>query len=77
MVEALKKHWEPAFTASPVREDLIGPFLDRHMPEMDNALLQIRTIDNLRFVFKRAKDSAPGPDRPPARAWRGHPQLIM
>eukprot|EP00959_Pyramimonas_sp_CCMP1952_P034935 731571-Pyramimonas_sp.AAC.1 len=49
MVEALKKHWEPAFTASPVREDLIGPFLNRRMPEMDNTLLQIPTFDNLRF----------------------------
>eukprot|EP00959_Pyramimonas_sp_CCMP1952_P367510 7697706-Pyramimonas_sp.AAC.1 len=60
-----------------VDEAMINQYLDEHIPEYEAPQLPTPSMQALAGALRRAKPSAPGPDRLPASAWLLDERLLQ
>ena len=75
VMDALRKYWAPVFKDKPVDEAAAKAYLDLHVPDFERPLLTVPSPEALRAAFRRARPTAPGPDRLRAVAWLADERL--
>ena len=69
ILDVLRRHWGPIFTDQPIDETAAQDYIDQHLPDFPAPRLEVPSLDALRAAFRRARPTAPGPDRLRAAAW--------
>ncbi|CAK0878269.1 unnamed protein product [Prorocentrum cordatum] len=73
----LCRPWGPVFRGRAVDETVIDQHLGEHVPDYAAPRLPTPSMKALEGAVRRAKSSAPGPDRLPASAWPLDERLLQ